>query len=347
MLRETNVQTLTWADKTMSVMRTRELEACEERLSSLPAFGLFSGCDDTNAEELWRISYDAQEHPLCRKLHTARDLTAMVMAQLPAEAALLSPKEHELMERLLAMGGTAELLDWSESTAAESLVRRLWCTLRYEDDDRLFIVLPQELITPLTLIVSSKAHQEIVAHLFDLHRTVFGLLYREGALHYAPALSHLQTDVLVGTYAENTQLAMRFLRTAFDYTFDDHGDMILLHPGLTDPEQLLPCLSIRKDIDFELESSDMLLADLFDEGEWIAANQLLGQISDSVRPDYQPQMAAEDLFMLAKQGVSLEEMADVLSSLLDVQPTRSMLDSLRLLKGQVACWGRIPTGMVQ
>ena len=49
MLRESNMQTLTWADKTMSVLRERQLEACESRLASLPSFGLFTGCIDENA----------------------------------------------------------------------------------------------------------------------------------------------------------------------------------------------------------------------------------------------------------------------------------------------------------
>ena len=70
MLRESNIQPLTWADKTMSVLRARQLEACEERLSALPDFGLFSGCDDGNAEELYAVSHEAQEHPVPTRLHT-------------------------------------------------------------------------------------------------------------------------------------------------------------------------------------------------------------------------------------------------------------------------------------
>lgn len=36
MLRESYGHALTWADKTMSVIRTRQLEACEQRLMKLP-----------------------------------------------------------------------------------------------------------------------------------------------------------------------------------------------------------------------------------------------------------------------------------------------------------------------
>ena len=46
MLRETNVQRLHWADKTMSVIRQEQLEACEKRLSALPQMTVF----DLNSE---------------------------------------------------------------------------------------------------------------------------------------------------------------------------------------------------------------------------------------------------------------------------------------------------------
>ena len=94
MLRESNMQTLTWADKTMSLMKERQLEACEDRLSSLPDFSLFDDIDDTQAETLWACSFDAQENPRQRELHTIDALRGMVMRALPAEAALLSVAEH-------------------------------------------------------------------------------------------------------------------------------------------------------------------------------------------------------------------------------------------------------------
>ena len=114
MLRETNVQTLHWADKTMSVLKARQLEACESRLASLPDFGLFDGCDESNVETLWACSFEAQEQPIPTALHDPRKLQAKVLTTLPAEAALLSMEEHHLLDRLLALGGDAELMDWEE-----------------------------------------------------------------------------------------------------------------------------------------------------------------------------------------------------------------------------------------
>ena len=89
MLRETNVQRLHWADKTMSVIRQEQLEACEKRLSALPTKTVFDICDDLHTEEIWQCSYDAQEHPHMDALHTYKALRAQVLGRLAAEAALL------------------------------------------------------------------------------------------------------------------------------------------------------------------------------------------------------------------------------------------------------------------
>ena len=141
MLRETNVQRLHWADKTMSVLRQEQLEACEKRISALPPVTIFDLTDDLHIEEIWQCSYDVQEHPRMEKLHTRKELRAQVLGRLAAEAALLSIEEHLLAERLITLGGTAELIEWEETTAAESLVRRLWCTISRRNN-RIIVHMP-------------------------------------------------------------------------------------------------------------------------------------------------------------------------------------------------------------
>lgn len=347
MLRETNVQTLHWADKTMSVLRARQLEACEGRLAALPDFGLFDGCDDSNVEELWRISFDAQEQPIPTALHTQRQLQAQVLTNLPAEAALLSPEEHQLMERMLALDGEAELLDWEESSAAEALARRLWCTVTREED-RIFVRLPQELMVPLRLITSSKAHEELRDKLYRYDATIRGLLYIGGLLHVGEPMRHLMADVLEGTYAANATLAMRYIRTTYDYTYDSMGQMLLLHPGLAEPDQLLKKLTIRPDTRLELDERDMLgaMSGLLPE-EKPLFEMMFGLLLGAVRPEISTEEAVDDLRMLAKQGVSLSEMNDVLGTLLTVQPTSAMLDGVARLHIQTPRWGTMHTGVVQ
>lgn len=348
MLRESNMQTLTWADKTMSLMKERQLEACEDRLSSLPDFSLFDDIDDTQAEALWECSFDAQEHPRQRELHTIDALRGMVVRALPAEAALLSVAEHQLLERLLALGGEAELMDAEESGAAEALVRRMWCTISWDEEDRAYLYLPPELLLPLQAIVSSQPHQELRRAVCHYDAAIRGLLYVGGLLQVDEALRHLLEDKLKGTYADHPGLGLRFLRTSFDYTYDERGDMLLLHPGLAEPERLLHIIS---DIPFMTAAlSEEILVGAVNgmlPEERPLAEKMYRLLAGAVRPEITVPEAVEDLLMLAKQGVGLTEMNEVLSSLLTVRPTEAMLEGVRQLYLMTPRWGTMRSGVVQ
>lgn len=347
MLRETNVQRLHWADKTMSVIRQEQLEACEKRLSALPRVTVFDLTDDLHVEEIWQYSYDAQEHPRLEKLHTRKALRAQVLGALAAEAALLSVEEHQLVERLITLGGTAELIDWEETSAAESLVRRLWCTIT-RDGGRTTVHMPGALLTPLTLTLSSHAHQELRERLMRHDSVIRGLLYIGGLLHYEEPLYHLMTDVLKDSYACDLTLAMRYLRTAYDYTYDRHGDMLLLHPGLADPERLTSMHPPTQEFSLELSDAAMrgAIEGILPEEEPLF-DKLYGLFIGATRPELTPEGAAEDMLMLAKQGVSLGEMQEVLGTLLSVQPTEEMRQAVALVHAQTPRWGMMHTAIAQ
>ncbi len=347
MLREGNIQTLNWVDKTMSVLRARQLEACEERLGKLPHYGLFGGCDDTHVEELWQLSYDAQEHPISYQLHTARQLQSQIMIQLPAEAALLSVQEEQLVDRLLSLGGTADLMDWDEMDAAESLVRRLWCTLTHEDD-RIILHMPFELCTPLVLVMSSKAHQELRAKLHQYNARIRALLYLCGLIPDSEALSLLNDMALGDTFANNKTLALRYLKASFDCTYDRKGHMLLLHPGLAEPERLLRQHPVTCAQALQMGEETLVQASkgLLRQEEFLY-DMIYGLLQDAVRPEITVEEAVEDLRMLAKQGVAQAEMDEVLSSLLLMKPTAAMLEGVRLLGQMTPRWGSQGAGMVQ
>ncbi len=347
MLRETNVQQLHWADKTMSVIRQEQLEACEKRLSALPHMTVFDLTDDLHTEELWQFSYDAQECPRIDKLHTCKELRATILGRLAVEAALLSLEEHLLVERLITLGGTAYLIDWEESGAAESLARRLWCTVS-RTNGRTVLHMPNALLTPLTLALGSRQHQEIRDRLLQHDSVIRAMLYIGGLLHYETPLYHLMTDVLKDTYAQDLPLAMRYMRAAYDYTYDRHGDMLLLHPGLADPERLM---AMHKPVqEFSLEmSKDMMrgaMEGLLPEEEPLF-DLLYGLFTGATRPELTPDGAAEDLLMLAKQGVSLAEMQEVLGTLLSVQPTAEMRSAVVLVHARTPRWAMMRSACAQ
>ena len=346
MLREANMQTLTWADKTMSVLKERQLEACENRLAKLPDFGLFSGCDDAKVETLWACSYDALEHPFQARLHTTRQLQCQVMLSLPMEAALLSVEEHLLLERLIVLDGRAELMEWEETRGAEGLVRRLWCTLERRDD-AIIVRLPRELLFPLTAILATPEHAELRERLLRFESAIRGLLYIGGLLHYQEPLEHLRRDVLRGMCPDSA-LAMRYLRNTFDYCYDAHGDMLLLHPGLAEPERMIAHGMVMTHTDFELDEATLLGAmDGLLPEERSLFDRMYGLLYGAVRPEITEEEAVEDLRMLAKQGVSLREMNEVLSSLLTVQPTPAMFDGVKQIHRQTPRWGTMSSAFVQ
>ena len=116
----------------MSVLRTRQLEACEKSLAGLPAYCLFdAACTDADAETFYKLSYFPREDASSREwtLHTVEQLRVRVLSSFAPELALLSPEEHDLLVRLVLFGGKLALHDWDELIPAASLVRRLWCRL--------------------------------------------------------------------------------------------------------------------------------------------------------------------------------------------------------------------------
>lgn len=347
MLRETNVQRLHWADKTMSVIRQEQLEACEKRLCALPRFTVFDLASEMDVEKVWQCSYDAQEHPRLNQLHTRKELRAQILGTLAAEAALLSIEEHMLVERMITLDGHAELIDWEETTAAESLVRRLWCTITRENG-RTTVHLPAALLTPLTLSLSSHQHQEIRDRLMRHDSVIRAMLYIGGLLHYEEPLYHLMSDVLKDTYASDLTLAMRYLRAAYDYTYDRQGDMLLLHPGLADPEHLMRLHPPVQEFSLEL-SEDMMrgaVDGILPEEEPLF-DKLYGLMLGSTRPELTPEGAAEDLLILAKQGVPLEEMQEVLGTLLCIHPTEDMRRAVTLVHAQTPRWGMMHKAQAQ
>ena len=346
MLRESNIQPLTWADKTMSMLQARQVEACEKRLAALPDFGLFSGCTNENVEEVYAISLEAQERLMPPMLHTPESLRAQLLSRLPAEAALLSMEEHMLLERLLTLEGCCELLDWEETAAAEGLVRRMWCTVTREED-RIFVHLPRELSVPLLLIVSSRVHVELREKLNRFDTLVRAHLYVSGLLPVREPLRRLMSDALKGTYAESLPLARRFLRAEYDYTFDRQGEMVLLHPGLAEPERMLTHIGPLAGM-MALDEATLRDAKtgLLPE-EQPLFDQMYRLLTGALRPDITEEEAVEDLRMLAKQDVSLQEMNEVLASMLTMQPTHAMLAGVEQIHQRTPRWGTLCADRVQ
>ena len=331
-----------WCDKTMSVMRERQLEACQDRLSRCPADGIFGVLCADEADRLFRFSYYAKEF----KAHKPRleTLRALVKSRAEKEACYLSPREDELVKRMLMGEGETYLEDWDEISAAEALISRLWCTLQVNDEENARLILSPELRGPVTQAMLSAEYNQIRARIFSFDATLHSLLYLAGFLHASVPMAYFDqkeqddlTAVLLG----------RYLRSAFDYTETEDGEILLLHPGLAEPDHLLSRLSCMKPQEVRITREMMLggMNGILPE-EVASCEALRGALRGAVRPEYDEEEALEDLRMMAKQGADLTEMREVLESMLCVLPTPRMINALTQLHLQTVRWLGMPSAVL-
>lgn len=353
MLRRGNNRPFHWADKTMSVLRADQLEACEKELAGLPPFCLFdAACNDVHAEELYDLSYYAQEDRQSHAvpvLHTANELRVRVLSSFAPESALLPNEEHDLLVRMVLFGGRVVIQDWNELIPARSLIRRLWCGGEWKERT-LILHMPHQLCATGLILLAGEEHKKIREIVEQVTESIDNTLYLSGVLQASAPIRHL-ASMLRGTCAENrTDLIRRLMYASFDYVYDKAGHLTLIHPGLADPDRLICQMSVPsvnesiRDLSPDtLNSASSSVMDL----ESPLYEQMLSTLLDSVRPELTPEDAVEDLIILAKQGVPLKDMKEVLSSMLVSIPTDDMLKSLENLQRQIPRWLYFSSSRVQ
>lgn len=334
-----------WSDKTMSVLRERQLEACQDRLTRCPSNGIFGDLCEDELRRLYDVSFYAREMP--RHLATQAALQKRVLEYAPQEACFLSPREDELVKRMLMNGGEVYLEDWDEITAAEALIARLWCTLQIVDEENARLCLAKELVETVTAAMLSPDYFTVRERIFSFDATLHSLLYLSGFLHAAVPASHFYAQLKNKDHGLTGVLIGRYLRAAFDYTETPAGEILLLHPGLADPEHLLAQTAHMEAPEIHLTKEMMLggMNGILPE-EVASCEAMRGALSGAVRPEYDEEEALEDLRMMAKQGAGLKEMREVMSSMLCVLPTPRMNDALSQLHLQTVRWTGMPSAVL-
>ena len=348
MLRQTNTRSLHWADKTMSVLRADQLEACEKDLAGLPSRCLFEpDCSNVDAEKLYDISFFADEdrksagrdsHPI---LHTVEELRNRVLHSFAQEAALLSVEEHDLLVRVMLFGGRTPLNDWNELIPARGLVRRLWCRVENAGSNAA-LILPSQLCATVLMLLAGDSHRDVRTIVEQVHERIDNTLYLMGAVQASgPARDMLA--LLKGTCAENRpDLVERFLVSGYDYVYNRSGSLLLIHPGLADPERMMDINYAEMDPEALSKASESI-----NDLESPLYEQMLSVLQGATRPEITPEDAVEDLIILAKQEVPWKDMLEVLSSLLICQPTPEMRFALKDLSDRVPRWLDLSTSQVQ
>ena len=337
-----------WCERTMSMMREKQFEACERRLFAHPGVSLFSPeATEQDAQRLFQGSYEDEHGMSSFALITLDELRRRVSERLSLEAVYISVAEMQLLERLLMNDGVIALTEWDDIGAAEALVRRLWCGFQAVGEEwRLY--LPNALHLPLMMAIHAQESTAARERLFRFDATIHGLLYIAGLLHSAQPLGVFMQEVMRRTDEVALQVARRYLQSSFEYVTDANGDLILLHPGLADPYQMFRAQQM--DGIFTLELSQELIAGgmhgLLPE-EIPLHESMCGALYGALRPEFDLAEAAEDLRMLAKQGVSLREMEDVMASMLTVLPNERMKSALKQLHLCTPHWMGLKTTLMQ
>lgn len=348
MLRNGSSRPLHWADKTMSVMRADLLEACEKDLAGLPSHCLFDpDCSDVDAETFYELSFFAEEdrHAARGKpapaLHTVEQLRTRVLHQYAQEAALLSVEEHDLLVRAVLFGGHTPLTDWNELLPARGLARRLWCRVERQGNASV-LVMPHQLCSAALLLLASDSHKKVRELVEQVHESIDNTLYLLGAVQAAGPARHMESLLKDTFVAGQKSLFERFMLVGYDYVYDRSGKLLLIHPGLAEPERMMDYTC--SDLDpGTLSSASDSVGDL----ESPLYEQMLSLLSNVTRPEITPEDAVEDLIILAKQEVPYSDMEDVLSSMLICQVTPDMRRTLREFNNRVPRWLTLRTSRVQ
>ena len=339
MLREASmVHEQDWCEKTMSVLREKQYEACERRLSAYPSIGLFSAlATDAHAQTLLECSFYANE-PGNGVLATIAGLREKVLRQLPVEALFLSNGESVLLERLLVADGRISSTNWDEIDAAEALASRLWCSFSAEGEEWT-LELPQALQEPLLLAFNDPMYTQAKARLFRYDATIHGLLYIAGFLHSYQPLAFFMKDVMERQDELAQNIAYRYMKATFEYIADVDREVILVHPGLADPNRLIMMMGHDGEITLTLNEDTLAggMNGLLPEEEALHEN-MRAALEGFMRPEWDAEEAAEDLRILAKQGVSLSEMDEVMASVVCVRPTLAMRSALKALYNNTPHW---------
>lgn len=339
MLREASaVHELDWCEKTMSVLREKQYEACERRLSAYPPYGLFSPmATDAQAQVFWERSFYHSEAGNA-SLITLAALRHKVLAQLPTEALYLSSGESALLERLLISEGRVVSQNWDEIDAAEALTRRLWCSFVSEGENWA-LELPEVLWEPLLKAYHDPQYRKARSRLFRFDATIHGLLYIAGFLHAGQPRAFFLRDVMENTDALAQTIANRYMKASFEYIAEAEGDMVLVHPGLADPGWLMANLRWGGEITLTLNEDTLaggMNGTLPEEEPLHEAMRVA--LDDHMRPEWEAEEAAEDLRLLAKQGVTLPAMGEVLDSMICVRRTAAMQSALQRLYDSTPHW---------
>ena len=327
----------------MTALNEKKFEEQRRRLENAAGAGtIFGRGSGKTWNEAYRLSYLAGENGALRP--EPDQVRRQVRVSLAREFSLISPGEEQLLQRMMIFGGGTPLFQGEELAPALSLVRRLWCWMEEAPNGPILVLSPQ--IGPRMVELARRPrHQELRRKVYEMSAQLHALLYMNGFFYAQGYLRHFLRENLRGNEARSLLLLMRYLQAEYDYILNDQGEMILLHPGLSDARAALENTPKGKPGDVKTDYGGVL------EKIWAvyaaeapAVRALTAALSGALQAEYDPETTVGDLKLLVKQGVSGEELARVLKSRMAVAVTPAVRSALSRLETETIPWGGLRKG---
>ena len=334
MQRAVPMPTKDWSERVQSELIGEQMDACRDRLYACDDRSIFDDLSPRETEELFFRSYYASEG----KHLGLEDMREKVLSNLAGEIRCLSFGEDALVKRMLMADGEIELDDEDQLPFVESLIRRLFCTISFDDEDVAFLRICPQIKNRISdaMLHTDPLLREL---LFRVEAMVHSMIYLYGFV-YADSLADQIVRELSARKMEVSRLALlRFLKASFLYMEGPRGQLFLPHPGLWDPERILDERGWFEaktwNVSFEMMLGGMN-GILLEER---AANTCLSDaLKNAIRPEENLGETLTDLRIMAKQGASFQDLEEVLRDRICIAPNARMLSALERLRMEAVPW---------
>jgi hypothetical protein len=321
-------------------MRDARFSLCEKLFSDQPepAQGVLDTWEGSALEKLTTLGwYDIPLAPSTFMLRT--QAKKKVYECLERDVDCLSPAEHELVEQLLALGGTVDIVNADVFDAALGLRNRLWCDIGSISGVPC-VRLDPALTEPIHEAFSRYQHIFTRQKIFTFDAMIHAMLYAAGFLDDGLPRERFCIDVLDRDPADAAanRLARNYVEAAYDCVVYAEC-RLLLHEAVALPESFVEQLAIRGANIPPMTPAQMLgcMNGMLPEEEGIMQS-LKRALQYALRPGIHVDDAANDLKMLTKQGVALSDLEKVTSDMLCVMPTPAITYALHGLVAMTPRW---------
>lgn len=335
MFRQEEVFVGGWQEKTMEAMQRRRFEQSVAQLPPLGAGRLAELSPSAFSRRIEQCWQDIERKPM--RAQQIGTIWKSVLSSIERQADCLSHEEHELVERALILGGSAQIEDARELEAARALSLRLWASVGLVSG-RPYIELETPVLEPVAKAFAREEHEEIRMKLNAFGAHLAGMLYQIGAIDDRQPQQVMLRDVLGGGEGDELlmQLARRYLWASYDCV-DYSGGVMLVHAALADPTVLIASGRRRKSMLTLPGDPQQPVMDILPE-EIPLQRDLERAIHGALRDGFQAQDVARNLRFLCKQGAPVSAMEEVLQSTLIVLVSAGMRGALKNMYYRMPKW---------